>query len=706
MTDTWRVIALRRLDLGRIIIVAVLVVGTTAIFTQDQWRWLFESDDAQTQDVDAPTIDVEELDAETERLFRISSDNGSEVRYVVRERLVGSSQTTVGTTTVLGGDIVLDMADPTRSSIGEIVVNVEMFTSDSNLRDKRIRRDFLESTHFPFARFAPTAIDGLPALPVHDMPVPITVTGDLTVKETTRSVVFEGVAELHDDRITAEMSTVILGSSFDVGPINIARLAHTDDAITLQFDLVADEVEFGSEADGSVESDIPVDAFAAGAFAAEVQPVVEANCVGCHISGGPGWNTVAFDTAGDVAAIAADIALVTASGYMPPWLPSDLSVDFHGDWSLTDRELEAISAWAAAGGGLDVAPETPLIASAELLNPIRRDIVTNPPEPYVGSLDQQDDYRCQVYEVPDPDGDGTWITGLTFEPDEAGVVHHAIISRVPAEAVAEIERRSAEDDQPGYECFAGDGLTTPGVYSLAGWAPGQQPVHYPEGIGIFLSPGDVIVNQIHYHYDHETPADNSTIVLQTATPEEREAGLRHIRAAAYLTPAEMPCTPEEQAIGAPLCDRDAVLRELADLYGQTAAFLPDFMIRGCGGTLSDYDQLDGTVAHSSCDLDARHTGTIFSVLGHMHEFGAAYRMTLHPDTPDEMILLDIPTWSFEWQLNYTPVDDIRIEAGDTVRFECWWDRSLVHLDEPRYVTWNEGTVDEMCYSSIRVVPDP
>jgi hypothetical protein len=90
----------------------------------------------------------------------------------------------------------------------------------------------------------------------------------------------------------------------------------------------------------------------------------------------------------------------------------------------------------------------------------------------------------------------------------------------------------------------------------------------------------------------------------------------------------------------------------------------------------------------------------------MHEFGASYRMTLHPDTPDERVLLDIPVWSFEWQLNYTPVEEIRIERGDTLRFECWWDRSFVHLEEPRYVTWNEGTVDEMCYSSIRVIPDP
>ena len=267
----------------------------------------------------------------------------------------------------------------------------------------------------------------------------------------------------------------------------------------------------------------------------------------------------------------------------------------------------------------------------------------------------------------------------------------------------DVAQWDADDPGPGYTCFGSPGTWT--ADTLAGWAPGQQPSVYPEGVGVYLEPGDVIVNQIHYHYDHETPADDSTIVLQTATAEEVAAGMVRIRGSAYTTPAEMPCTPEEIATGAPLCDRNAVLRELAELYGPTAAFLPDVMIRGCGGTLSDYDQLDGTVAHSSCDLEARNTGTIFSVLGHMHEFGAAYRMTLHPDTSDELVLLAIPTWSFEWQLAYEPIEQIRIERGDTVRFECWWDRSLVHLDEPRYVTWNEGTVDEMCYSSIQVVPD-
>ena len=48
------------------------------------------------------------------------------------------------------------------------------------------------------------------------------------------------------------------------------------------------------------------------------------------------------------------------------------------------------------------------------------------------------------------------------------------------------------------------------------------------------------------------------------------------------------------------------------------------------------DELDGTRFSSSCDLPARDFGTLYSVLGHMHEFGAEYRMTLNPDTPDDV----------------------------------------------------------------------
>ena len=45
-----------------------------------------------------------------------------------------------------------------------------------------------------------------------------------------------------------------------------------------------------------------------------------------------------------------------------------------------------------------------------------------------------------------------------------------------------------------------------------------------------------------------------------------------------------------------------------------------------------------------------------------------------------------------------------MKAGDTIRVECSWDRSLMPNPEPRYVTWAEGTEDEMCYSAVTSRP--
>ena len=224
----------------------------------------------------------------------------------------------------------------------------------------------------------------------------------------------------------------------------------------------------------------------------------------------------------------------------------------------------------------------------------------------------------------------------------------------------------------------------------------------------------MIVNQIHFHYDHDNPPDSSWVVLDTATPEETTAGMAHIVGSSYFAPAEIPCTPEEAAAAAErvatvdgyidLCVRSNALADIAARYDTFASLVPDLLLAQCGSTVDDYANLNGSVAHSSCDLPARNTGTIHTVFGHMHEFGKAFRLTLNPDTPNEQILLHTDIWDFEWQLDLEPVEDIAIVRGDIVRVECWWDRTLMYMAEPRYITWNEGTGDEMCVARIAVIP--
>ena len=89
----------------------------------------------------------------------------------------------------------------------------------------------------------------------------------------------------------------------------------------------------------------------------------------------------------------------------------------------------------------------------------------------------------------------------------------------------------------------------------------------------------------------------------------------------------------------------------------------------------------------------------------MHQIGSSYRMTLNPDTPDAKVLLDIPVWNFNWQLNYQPVDPVPVTRGDTVRVSCSWDRRLRHDPVLRYIVFAEGTEDEMCFSTYTVLPN-
>ena len=682
-----------------------VVLGGVAFATRDQWDWLLADGNPQTTGAYAPAI--EDL-GDDERLYRMVTDDGSSLTYAVDESLGGTDGTAEGTTTAVAGDIAVNEVDPARSRMGQMVVNVELFESDSNLRDKRIRHDFLESTHHPNATFEATRIDGLPSSLDGEATAELTITGDLTLKETTGPVTFTGTATVTDDDLTATMTGTILMSDFDIGPIHVPGLAHTEDEVAFTLEVLARRTDPSEPPPTALASAGPAEIeFAEGEFASTVAPILESNCVSCHEEDSPGFTTVELDTAGKAAEIADDLALVTESRYMPPWPASDRGPVFDRDTSLSDDEVATIQAWAADGGGIDVDPDTALEAEEITTPEIDRDIELPTRAAYTGDPEIKDDYRCQIHEVdgsPELSDEDVWLQGYGFEPDQVEVVHHAIVVKVPAASRAAAEARDGADGRPGWTCFATDILPDAPFIQLGAWTPGQAPRSFTDGVGIKFEPGDFLVTQIHYHYDHEAPADRSTLVLDTLTEDEAaslDTPMTEIQGRNYITPAEGPCTPDEEGR---LCDRDAVLDEVAGKYGITARFIPDALIRRCGGTVDDYDDLDGTQFSSSCDLPATQFGTIQSVLGHMHEFGARYRMTLNPDTPDEQVLLDIPTWSFEWQLLYEPTEDIVLEPGDVLRFECWWDRDNAPMVEPRYITWNEGTEDEMCFSTVNVIP--
>lgn len=447
-------------------------------------------------------------------------------------------------------------------------------------------------------------------------------------------------------------------------------------------------VDDANDSDGAVEPDDR----ALVSFARDVQPVVVKTCARCHTGSGPGTPHLLLETADDVSDFAFAIATNVEIGAMPPWPATELSVPFQGDWSLTDAEIAGIKAWQAAGAPLDVDPATPIVPSGGVFTLTDFDIEAAPLSGgYSGVAGQPDEYRCLIFDpaLEQP----RYLEAFEFVPDQTEVVHHAIGYRIPERLRASAELRDGEDGQPGWSCFGSSGLGEYGIF--LGWAPGQGPTELPQGAGMQMDAGDFLVIQIHYHFEVDAPPDLSSIHLRWSGATNPDP----IVVTQYLAPAEIPCRAEETG---PLCDRDAALARAVAAYGSEGV-QANRVTRACGYEVSDFADMTTGVATGSCDQPIGTSGQVVSVLGHEHELGKTFRMTLNPGTPDERVLLDIDAWDFDWQYNYYPVEEIMVEAGDFVRLECSWDRALRDPDlEPAYVLWADGTNDEMCFATMFV----
>lgn len=650
-----------------------------------------------------------ELEAEAgEELFRIDATRSS-MTYSVMEQLAGRERGAAeGSTQGIAGDIALNRGDPAASRIGEVVVDVRQLRSDSSLRDRRLRQDFLASDDHPLATFETTAIEGAPASFDEDAgEVEVRLVGDLTVKETTVPTTWDATLELVGDELVATATTTVKMSDLGIGPISVAGLVRSEDDVTLTFELVAgdpDDVptELPALADERADGDGP-------SFAGEVQPILERSCASCHVDGQIGSHVMPMETAGDAARYADGISVATQAGYMPPWPASGEGIPLQHPRTLSDDDLATLREWADAGAPLDVEADTPLepVVDDDVPTP-RVDQTLKMPEPYQGSPDNKDDYRCFTL---DPGfTEPTFITGYSFVPDELQVVHHALVYRVNTDAAAQAREKDGEDGRPGWQCYVGTGLDADaalngglgGISNLvAGWVPGQRPLDFGHEAGYLVEPGEVLIAQIHYHYGMEgLPADQSELRIQTEPGTE---DITELVTANPIAPVEIPCHEDDD--DHPLCDREAALEELGERYGGIAGAIPTAVLGACDREVEDFaDQTQG-IGSTSCDKEIEYGGQIVDVLGHMHELGQSFRMTLNPGTDEEQVLLDIPTWNFDWQLNYQPVDEIRVEEGDTLRIECTWDRGLRYDPEPRYLLFAEGTQDEMCFSTYTLLPD-
>jgi hypothetical protein len=256
-----------------------------------------------------------------------------------------------------------------------------------------------------------------------------------------------------------------------------------------------------------------------------------------------------------------------------------------------------------------------------------------PANAYTPNGSQQDDYHCFLLEPGFTSARD--VIGFEVLPGTTHQVHHVLLFNVPE---ADARQADASEPGPGWTCFGDSGVENQTV--LGAWAPGTPPTRYPEGTGVRVQPGSVVVMQVHYNLNNgPRVADRTSVDLQFARePVPNPAALVLVAGDGFSIPP------------------------------------------GGQGYRYTFQQIV-------------NAGTLWGVIPHMHTLGRRIVLQREADT-----LIDIPAWDFHWQQMYFYEEPVKFKSGRSrLQLTCVWDNLT-----QRTVRWGEGTEDEMCLAYLYV----
>ena len=165
---------------------------------------------------------------------------GSEVRYRVREQLVGLSFPTaaVGATSAVEGGVAFDGQGRVLSGDSRFTIDLRTLRSDEARRDNYIRRNTLETDRYPTVTFVPTEARRLSFPLPQSGSVPFELVGDLTVKDATRRVTWEATASFDGPRVSIRARTAFRFGDFGLRVPRVSVVLGVEDDIKLEADLV------------------------------------------------------------------------------------------------------------------------------------------------------------------------------------------------------------------------------------------------------------------------------------------------------------------------------------------------------------------------------------------------------------------------------------------------------------------------------------
>ncbi len=244
-------------------------------------------------------------------------------------------------------------------------------------------------------------------------------------------------------------------------------------------------------------------------FTRDIAPIVRESCAPCHHPG----EAAPFSllTYPDVKKRAGQIAAVTHSGYMPPWLPQAGYGDFADARRLSAEQIRLIGEWAAAGapeGAPAVRTEDPPRFEGDWpLGP--PDLVLEAPAAFELPASGPDVFWNFVFRVNLPGM--RYVRAMEIRPGDRRVVHHADLM-IDRTAVAHRQEATPGSGFPGMDVTLLRSPFDPDGHFLF-WKPGGAPHVEPPGFSWRLDSGDELVLNAHLHPSGKAEAVRPAIGL-------------------------------------------------------------------------------------------------------------------------------------------------------------------------------------------------
>jgi polyisoprenoid-binding protein YceI len=163
---------------------------------------------------------------------------GNEVRFIVREQLVGFElpNDAIGKSGAITGGILLDGTGKVDSSGSTISVDLASLKSDRDRRDGYIKRRTLVVDSFPTATLTVTELRGLPVVLPTSGTLTLTLIGNFTVHGVTRPTTWAVTALANGDQFTGKASTHVKFGDFNMTQPRVPVVLSVVDDILLEYD--------------------------------------------------------------------------------------------------------------------------------------------------------------------------------------------------------------------------------------------------------------------------------------------------------------------------------------------------------------------------------------------------------------------------------------------------------------------------------------